>query len=120
MRAVYTPDERVFGSVNVPAEPRAEPVLAAIRSCVMAERFNRPVPISFGKPGTARNIMSVTDAAQVLMDPRWPKRGPGHIAACAALIEWSERPSISRVERVRVAFCEAAEEAGILIATAIH
>lgn len=78
------------------------------------------MPVTFGRPGTAHNVATVEQAAEILMDPHWPKRGPRHTRACAALIEWSENPDQTRVALVRNAFCEAAKEAGVLMETAIH
>jgi hypothetical protein len=74
-------------------------------------RFSDSLTISHGRLGE-RVIKRVSDAAQALMDVRWPRRGPRHrdaVDICLKALDGHR--SRSEAEAV---FVEAADEAGIL------
>ncbi|WP_425248646.1 DUF982 domain-containing protein [Chelativorans salis] len=100
--------------------PLSEPTMHASRFFDMRDPFEQSVSVTFGQLDTARTVASVEQAAEILMDPRWPNRGPRHTRACAALLDWSERPSQPQAVRVWVTFCKAAQEAGILMSARPH
>ena len=76
------------------------------------KRFDTPVAVDFHQDGHVTRIASARDAAQLLMDVRWPERGPMHEAAvdtCLKVLDGHR----STIDAHR-AFREAALEAGIL------
>jgi hypothetical protein len=75
--------------------------------------FDKPVHIVFGKPGQHRNVTSVREAAEVLLDDNWPtEAGRRHLAArkaCLAVLQ-----GLKEAREARKAFEDAAWEADIL------
>lgn len=75
--------------------------------------FDKPVYIAFGKTGQHRNVTSVREAAEVLLDDKWPaEAGKRHLAArkaCLAVLE-----GLKEARAARKAFEDAASEANIL------
>lgn len=73
------------------------------------KRFSHPVTVNFP---TVQVVATARAAALVLMDVRWPKKGPRHRDAtetCLKVIDGHRS-----TEDAEVAFREAAEEANIL------
>jgi hypothetical protein len=75
--------------------------------------FERPVSIRFGSESTVRDVKSVNDASEVLID--WPhaRRGPVY-QDTVAVIEAALEGSVSAAE-ARAAFEAFADHAGILV-----
>ena len=74
------------------------------------KKFSAPIHVTF--PGVSL-VKSAKEAAQLLMDVRWPKSGSRHRDAtdtCLKVLEGHR--STADAER---AFVEAAREAGILV-----
>ena len=75
-----------------------------------AKKFSAPINVTF--PGVS-SVNSAKQAAQVLMDVRWPKAGPRHRDAteiCLKVLD-GHRSTVD----AEAAFAEAAREAGILV-----
>lgn len=79
----------------------------------MAKRtwFNPPVAVMIGRDRI--NVNSVQRAAEILMSDDWPVHGPACERAAVALI--SALKGEATPEEARLAFRDAAEEAGVLI-----
>lgn len=75
------------------------------------KKFSKPVRVTFPAP---QIVNSARQAAQVLMDVRWPKKGPRHRDATEACLKVLD--GHRSTEDAETAFIEAAREAGILIA----
>jgi hypothetical protein len=76
--------------------------------------FEPPVGIYFGKMGQTRAVRSVQEAAECLINERWPSHsGEAFEGALLALIAASE--GRKNAAQARDAFAEAAREAGILV-----
>jgi hypothetical protein len=76
--------------------------------------FDPPVGIYFGKMGQARAVGSVQEAAECLINERWPSHsGEAFEGALLTLIAASE--GRKNTAQAREAFAEAAREAGILV-----
>jgi hypothetical protein len=69
-------------------------------------------PVGIDHEGRKRDVISVAQAQRLLMDTGWPVRGPRHedaVAACLKVIDGHRSATDARV-----AFTEAAREAGVL------
>ncbi|MEO3386027.1 DUF982 domain-containing protein [Mesorhizobium sp. CAU 1741] len=77
--------------------------------------FDQPVRVFLDPRGNvAINVTSATQAAELLLT-EWPtKPGAKHLAARKACLEVLE--GIAEARRARLAFADAAEEAGVLAA----
>ena len=76
--------------------------------------FEPPVGILLGRPGQRRAVSSLREAADCLMNPDWPERGSDAFhTAFVALIAASD--GLVDADKARLAFAEAAKEAGILV-----
>lgn len=76
--------------------------------------FDKPVPVILpGKANVTHNVSNVFQAVEILLK-RWPtKGGPAHLQArmaCLAAMEGTVSPG-----EARLAFTDAAAEAGILV-----
>lgn len=76
--------------------------------------FHPPVRVEFGRVGQTRSVSSAREAAELLLDQRWPQPdGRKHLAArqaCMAVLE-----GLKEARHARKAFEAAAEEADILL-----
>ena len=74
------------------------------------KKFSAPIHVTF--PGVS-SVSSAKEAAQLLMDVRWPKPGPRHRDATETCLKVLDgHRSTADAES---AFVEAAREAGILV-----
>lgn len=80
-------------------------------SRLLQDHFENPVKVRLGRQ--PRVVASAADAAQLLLDVDWPRRGPGHRDASETCIKVMEGTR-SAVD-ARTAFVRAAREAGILV-----
>lgn len=78
----------------------------------MQDRFE-PVTIML-TVGQMRNVTSVIEAGEALLDARWPdKKSPRYKEAVSACVAWSE--GLATLDQVREAFRDAASVADVLI-----
>lgn len=77
------------------------------------QSFNKPVSIEFGRIGQIWNIGSAREAAERMLDERWPGHGPTDNRARRALLEALEGKADAA--KARAAFRAAAKAAGILV-----
>jgi hypothetical protein len=74
--------------------------------------FNPPVPVLIGRQRTNANSLQV--AAKILMSDNWPVHGPEWERAAVTLIGALEGKTTP--DEARIAFRDAADEAGVLVA----
>lgn len=78
------------------------------------KRFDEPVSIMIGGPGKIRVISSTREAAECLLNYRWPKgTGPKHRAARKACMDVLS--GLRQAHVARKALAEAARESDILV-----
>ena len=78
------------------------------------KRFDKPVYIEFGKIGQRRYVSSVREAAEVLLDDKWPaEAGKRHLAARKACLD--VLMGLKEAKAARDAFEDAAWVADILL-----
>ena len=77
----------------------------------MQNRFENPVKVRLGRE--PQTVASAGDAARLLLDVDWPKRGPGHRDASETCIKVME--GTRSATDARTAFVRAARESGILV-----
>lgn len=75
------------------------------------EVLDIPIPAKFRKGREVYTVKSVREAAELLMDPLWPVRGPAHRRACELVMARSQNRDAASLEAICEAFSAAVEEA---------
>ncbi|WP_353646689.1 DUF982 domain-containing protein [Mesorhizobium sp. WSM2239] len=80
-------------------------------------RFDRPVRISFGKPGKTRLVHTVWVASECLANDKWPDHNGPMFQMADEALRGATQGHVT-AEEARQAFADAALEARILVVTA--